>query len=33
MVFTGNLGFYDGSEPGYVIVLSTFQQGFFIVSY
>ena len=33
MVFAGNLDFYDGVKPGYVIFLSTSQQVFIIVGY
>jgi hypothetical protein len=33
MVFKGNLDFYDGVKPGYVIMLSTSQEVFMMVGY
>lgn len=33
MVFSGNLDFYDGVQPGYVIFLSTSQQVFILLGY
>ncbi len=33
MVFTGNLDFYNGVQPGYVIFLSTSQEVFILIGY